>query len=129
MLPADLESVTVRNRVLNPAEAELWITAVPRDLLSVMELRGRLMGPRCSYSTTVEVAYPLRPLPRQPDNPRQLIARVVIPEPSLWDPESPFLYQGPVEVWKDGNRWCETQLSHGLRQYHLGPRGLRWNSQ
>jgi hypothetical protein len=39
------------------------------------------------------------------------------------------VYQGPLEVWREGNLWFETQLSLGLRQFHLGPRGLRWNSQ
>jgi len=129
MLPGRMDFMEVRNPVLNPAEAEVWITAVPTDCLGGMELRGRLMGPRCPYSTTIEVAYPLQPLPLQSEKPRHLTARVIIPEPSLWDPESPFLYQGPVEVWKDHKRFFEMQMSHGLRQFQLGPRGLRWNSR
>jgi hypothetical protein len=55
--------------------------------------------------------------------------RVVIPEASLWDPESPFLYQGPVELWQGGQRCDQVQVSHGLRTLTLGPQGLRCNGR
>jgi hypothetical protein len=84
------------------------------------------MGPSCPYSSTVEVAYPLRPLP---DECEALACRVVIPEASLWEPESPFLYRGPVELWQDGVRCDRVTLSHGLRNLSIGPRGLRVNGK
>jgi hypothetical protein len=87
------------------------------------------MGPRCRYSSTVEVAYPLRPFPRPPQGLAGLAARVVIPEASLWDPESPFFYEGPVELWQDGRRCDQAAVRHGLRNVSLGPHGLRWNGQ
>jgi hypothetical protein len=43
--------------------------------------------------------------------------RVVIPEPSLWDPISPFLYEGPIELWQDGQRCDSVQVRHGLRWF------------
>jgi hypothetical protein len=55
--------------------------------------------------------------------------RVIIPEPSLWDPETPFLYEGPVELWEDGQRCDQVQVRHGLRKLNLGPRGLRCNGR
>jgi hypothetical protein len=121
-------SVEIRNRLLTPAEAEVWITVTAQDLLADIELSGRLLGPRCVYASTVEVAYPLRPLPRQLES-RGAMARVLIPEPSFWDPESPFLYQGPVTFWSGRKRWLECEVSHGLRHCQLGPRGLRWNGR
>src|SRR5690349_13797810 len=123
MLPANIPRVEVLNHILNPAEAELWITIAPNDLLSDGEVRGRLVGPRCQYATTVEVAYPLRPLSGHLKKPGDLSARVIIPEPSFWDPVSPFLYQGSVEVWTGGKCWCEVPISHGLRLLQLGRDG------
>jgi hypothetical protein len=121
--------VDIRDRRLSPAEAEVWVTAVPRPGLAGAELRGRLVGPRCAYAGTVEVAYPLRPLPQSPPGMAGPTGRVVIPEPSLWDPQSPFLYLGTVELWRDGLRCDGAQFRHGLRSAALGPQGLRWNGK
>ena len=73
----------------------------------------------------MEVAYPLRPLAR-PDG---LSGRVVIPEPSLWEPSCPFLYGGAVELWEAGVRCDQTPIRRGLRRVLLGPAGLRVNSE
>lgn len=127
MQPANIPRLEVRDYKLSPVEAEIWIT-IP-DALAEMQLRGRLMGPRCHYATTVEVAYPLRFLPGQLTRPGELTARVVIPEPSLWDPESPFLYEGSVEVWKEGRRWYDTTISHGLRTLQLRKGQLHCNGR
>src|SRR5262249_11539683 len=80
----------------DPAESELWITVVPDFPRSTTQVRGRLVGPRCRYSSTVEVAYPWREWSRQYEKEGEphLSSRIIIPEPSFWDPESPFLYQG-----------------------------------
>jgi hypothetical protein len=55
--------------------------------------------------------------------------RVIIPEASFWDPESPFLYEGPVELWQGGRLCDQVRLRRGLRITNLGPRGLRWNGR
>jgi hypothetical protein len=121
----------VRNGPLTPAQAEVWITVFAEYQTPTTEVRGRLMGPRCRYSTTVEVAYPLRLPPPQnvPPGALGITMRVFIPEASLWEPESPFLYQGPIELWQDGRRCDQVHLSHGLRDVSLGERGLRLNSR
>jgi hypothetical protein len=124
---AGLERAEVHNHVLSPAEADVRITLCFAEPVLDLELRGRLVGPRCPYASTVEVAYPLRPLPG--DRPDTLCARVVIPEPSLWEPACPFLYEGPVEVWQADYLVHRLRLRHGLRSLQLGPRGLRWNGQ
>jgi hypothetical protein len=129
MLSARVRHSEVRNHVLNPAEAEVRITVTPTELLPDGEMRGRLVGPRCHYATTIEVAYPLRPLSDSPLERGELAARVIIPEPSLWDPESPFLYQGCAEVWADGKRWCEVDIIHGLRVLQFGKGVLRCNGR
>jgi hypothetical protein len=76
----------------------------------------------------VEVAYPLRPLPR-PDEGPALTARVSIPEASLWEPESPFLYEGTVELWHETECQDRVAVRHGLRLVTLGPRGLWINGR
>ena len=63
-----IRRVHVRYRSLSPAAAEVWVSAEVAGATpgAVGELHGRVMGPRCRYATTVEVAYPLRPLPPLP---------------------------------------------------------------
>src|SRR5262245_17540929 len=104
MTQTRIREVTIRPTRLTPAEAELSVEmrfAFPKP---TTELRGRLMGPSCRYSKTIEVAYPVRMTSRSESGPPILHARVVIPEPSWWDTESPFTYQGPIELWEDARR-------------------------
>src|SRR5438552_150223 len=121
--------VEIRNHSLTPAEAEVWVTVHAEAVTPATEVRGRLMGPSCAYSSTVEVAYPLRPLAHPPADVPPHTMRVVIPEPSLWDPESPFLYRGPVELRQDGRPVDRVGVSHGLCSSSLTPRGLLWNGK
>lgn len=122
-----IRQVNVNDKVLDPAHAEVWISVLAENLTSTTEIRGRLMGPRCAYSHTVEVAYPLQPIPGKSERKDRLLRRVIIPEPNLWDPESPFLYQGPVELWEEGQCLDRVTVSHGLRKVQIVPAGLRWN--
>ena len=89
------------------------------------QIKGRLMGPRNAYRSTVEVAYPLREIERA----GTIVLRVVIPEASWWEPRTPFLYQGPLELWQDGQlRECH-DLSHGIRTLQMTANGLRLNGK
>jgi hypothetical protein len=112
-----IRRIEVIDHSLDPVSAEVWISVHPEHDTAATVVRGRLMGPRCLYSNTVEVAYPLRPMPARQEQPELsgLTARVLIPEGSLWEPQCPFLYQGPVEIWQDGQLADRVILSHGLR--------------
>jgi hypothetical protein len=124
--------VTLHDQSVAPAAAEVWVTLTPERVTPTTEVRGRLMGPRCPYASTVEVAYPLRPLPPSHTggpSATSLTRRVVIPEASLWEPESPFLYEGPVELWQDGRCCDRLVVRHGLRMFALGARGLLVNGR
>ncbi len=121
-----IRDVVVLDKRLDPAEAEVHVAVYPERLTPGTEVKGRLMGPSCAYATTVEVAYHLRPVARAEDH---LVVRAVMPEPCLWDPQTPFLYQGPLELWEDGKRCEQVRLSHGLRQIRLAGPGLRVNGQ
>jgi len=122
-----IRHIQIDNICLVPAEAELRLRVELEQVTPTTEVRGRLMGPRCPYSSTVEIAYPLRPA--RDSDPGQLAYRVIIPEANLWDPVSPFLYEGPVELWEDGQRLDEVHVSHGLRSLTVGVRGLRINGR
>jgi hypothetical protein len=111
MTPSD---ITIVNRRLDPAESELWITA-PEPIT------GRFMGPHCKFASTVEVAHYLRPLPSDTAAP-DYTQRVVVPEPSFWEPETPFLYTGLLQRSSGAIR-----VRHGMRTISLGPKGLRVN--
>jgi hypothetical protein len=122
--------VEVCDHSLAPAAAEVRVVVRAGSRTPATALRGRLTGPRCPFASTVEVAYPLRPVPAHaPPAADTLVARVVIPEASLWDPQSPFLYGGPVELW-EGDRRCDVvQVRHGLRQLRVGPGGVSVNGR
>jgi hypothetical protein len=99
-----IQQVRVVHKRWDAAEAELWITVEPELQTPATEVRGRLLGPRCPGVSTVEIAYPLRPLPRSAETSPGLTARVIIPDPVAWSREQPFVYEGPVELWQDGQK-------------------------
>src|SRR5262245_50237038 len=109
-----IRGVEIIDESLTPAECVARVVVSVAKVTPTTEIRGRLTGPRCVYTATGEVDYPSRRLTQQA-GPNQVLGRVVIPEPSLWDPESPFLYQGLVELWQDGQRCDQTIVPHGLR--------------
>jgi hypothetical protein len=115
-----IRTVTVRPIRLTPTEAELAVKIDADAATAKVEVHGRLLGPRCKYSKTIEVAYPIRRLPGEATG---LVGRVIIPEPSWWDPESPFLYAGPVELWVDGRTADQLLVRGGL--YHTAAAGGR----
>jgi hypothetical protein len=120
--------VEVRDHSLVPTEAEVQVSVVPCVLNAGTEVRGRLMGPLCRFASTVEVAYHFRPVLIPTARP-SLSVRAIIPEASFWEPQSPHLYGGPIELWQDGQRCDRVQVRHGLRHLTLGPRGLRLNGR
>lgn len=126
-----IRSLTISNTTVNPAEADISISVQPEQVTSTTQIRGRVVGPRCAYSSTVEVAYPMREASRQYekyDTPG-LTLRVVIPEPCLWDPQSPFVYEAVAELWQSGHFCDQVRTSHGLCSLKLTPQGLRWNGR
>jgi hypothetical protein len=113
-------NVELHTRRADVAEAEVWVSAVAERLTPTTELRGRLVGPKCPGVTTVEVAYALRPFPHPPAELAGLVGRVVIPEPNLWEPERPFVYDGVIELWQDGER-CDVRQVPGYRLVPVTP--------
>jgi beta-galactosidase/beta-glucuronidase len=107
----------VRHQVhlLTAAQAEIWFTVIAQQVTPTTEVRGRVVGPRCAARTTIEVAYPLQHIPFPPEETPALTVRAVIPEPSLWEPDTPFTYRAHVELWQDGKPCSDTAFDIGLR--------------
>ncbi len=103
-----LPTYTVCVHRLDPTLAELHIEFA--DLPADVEVRGRLMGPRCPGASTIEVAYYLRPERGAPS-----VYAVRIPEPVLWTADRPCVYEGPVEFVRDGQRVGSIRASVGIR--------------
>ena len=120
-----IRDVVVVNHRLDPVETELYVHVLVASLTPTTEVKGRLTGPHCAVSSTIEIAYPLRELERGD----HVVLRVVIPEPSWWEPETPFLYTGPLELWQDGQLCERVQINHGIRWLQLTPKGLRLNGK
>jgi hypothetical protein len=122
-----LMDVELRDHRLVAAAAEVHIVAHLTTPSPTAELRGRLTGPHCAYASTIEIAYPLRPQPTT--NASEPIARVIVPEASFWEPQTPFLYNGSVELWDD--HVCRERIAvrHGFRSLTLGPTGLKVNGR
>jgi hypothetical protein len=110
----------VRTHRLSPAEAELWVTVTAQHTRPSTEVRGRFVGPKSAVSSTIEVSYPLRQFPRKPEDLPALAMRVVIPEPSFWEPACPFVYDGTIELWQDGRR-CDVRQVQGYRLLAASP--------
>jgi hypothetical protein len=117
--------IVVHNHRLDPVETELRVHVKVEHLTPATEIRGRLSGPRCPYASTIEIAYPMREVERS----GHIELRVVIPEPSWWDPESPFLYEGLVELIEDGVSCGRSPIRHGIRRLQLNMKGLRLNGK
>jgi beta-galactosidase/beta-glucuronidase len=124
-----IRDITVAPVRLTPAEAVLAIELQCAALQPTTEIRGRLMGPNCLYSTTIEVAHPLHMTDRERGHPPKVRGRIVIPEPAWWDCESPFLYHGPIELWEHERKIGEVRLRIGLRHAEWKGEQLHWNGK
>src|SRR2546429_2077936 len=69
-------NVDVQTHRLNFAEAEIWVVVTAERVTRTTEVRGRFVGPKSAQSSTVEVAYPLRPFPHKPQHLPDLALRV-----------------------------------------------------
>src|SRR5215475_14439755 len=107
----DTPTLRIEIRHLDPVRAELVFSFDPESLDADVEIRGRVIGPRCAGVSTVEVAYSARPVAGQ-----VAAFQVTIPEPSLWEPQCPFTYEAVFDLWKSGSLIGKTRFTIGLRK-------------
>jgi hypothetical protein len=97
--------VQVQHADPNLAELHIAFAGLPEGV----EVRGRLMGPRCPGVSTIEVAYHFQPLDAA-------TVRVLIPEPSFWSADRPYVYEGPAEFHRGGQKLGGITVSCGLKR-------------
>ncbi|MFL5329340.1 MAG: hypothetical protein ACJ8C4_10530 [Gemmataceae bacterium] len=113
----DLPVITTQIIRLSATIAEVLIHAdFDHGIDAETTLAGRLYGPRCPGTETIEIAYPIRAIPAEPAHPQRRSARVVIPEPNLWEKQTPFTYVGTVEISTGGTKTADIPIELGLRQ-------------
>jgi len=110
-----IREVKTEVRRLSAVEAEVWFIIEADFTSATTELRGRLIGPRCPGISTIEVAYPLQPIPHPTEKMTGLCRRVNIPDPSLWESDKPFVYHAVIELWQDGELLETAEFDCGLR--------------
>jgi Glycosyl hydrolases family 2 len=101
----------------SPAEANISFRVIVQRVTPETEVRGRIVGPRCLFAETVEVASPLRSVRSKEQ--LVLIARTAFPDPGFWDPNRPLLYRVVVELWQDGKRCDVSGFDLGFRKLEL----------
>jgi len=112
---AELPKVSFEILRLSSAIAEVLVHVdFNEDVVAETRLAGRVAGPHCPGAETIEIAYPIHAV--EPNSSRRRSARIVIPEPNLWDAQTPFTYAGAVEVWIEAKKSTELPLEIGLRQ-------------
>src|SRR5262249_6649662 len=89
------------------------------------QVRARLMGPRCRFASQVDVAYQFRKVEGATANTIQM--DVIVPEPSLWEPTTPFCYEGPIEI--TGASPAKMWMRECLRDLQVKSRGLYLNGK
>ena len=120
-----IRDVVVLKHRLDPIETELHVHVKLDELTATTEIKACLIGPLSAHASTIEIAYPLRQIERGDHS----VLRVTIPEPSWWEPKTPFLYEGPLELWQDGVLCERVAIRHGIRALQLTSKGLRLNGK
>ncbi|HZZ82218.1 MAG TPA: hypothetical protein VFE62_27215, partial [Gemmataceae bacterium] len=120
-----IRDIVVVNHRLDPISTELHVHIKLDAITPTTALKGRLIGPRSMHATTIEIAYPLHEIERSD----HIVLRAVIPESSWWEPRSPFLYEGPLELWQDDVLCDRATIRHGIRALQLTSKGLRLNGK
>jgi hypothetical protein len=112
---------------VSTAEADIWFRVAVQRVTPGTEARGRVVGPRCLFAQTAEVAWPLGSVRHSEGEQAALIARTAIPDPGFWDPGNPLLYRVVVELWQDGHRCEALGFDLGFRTAEMGPGGVLVN--
>jgi len=81
-----------------------------------MRLAGTLRGPMCAYSHTLPANFEL--VDRGPGE--SLLAAGLVPEPCLWTPEMPHVYETEIEL-----RRGSQVIAHARRLLGIRPMGAR----
>lgn len=101
-------------------------TPLPDDELATLQINGRLVGPTCRYSSTLQASIPLlhRGLTRWGDR-TALVAEAVVPDPCDWSTDLPFLYRAVGKVAETVN----FEQPFGIRSLGISGKRLTFNGR
>jgi len=102
-----ITSLTVEMVRADTSVAQFLVRLTLDGSVTDCTLQGSVVGPRCPGITTVEIAYPLVLVETNEAN---ASLKGVIPEPNLWTPEAPFVYEMTVDV-RLGDRKTDMRTS------------------
>jgi hypothetical protein len=129
-----LKGIGAYHLTVSPAEVDIWYKATVERATPGTEVRGRIVGPRCLFAETVEVASPLRSVRCKEDERASLIVRTGFANPGFWDPDTPLLYRVVAELWQDEQRcdacgfdlgFCKIEMNSGTILVNEKPFFLR----
>ncbi|MFO0964547.1 MAG: hypothetical protein U0793_03025 [Gemmataceae bacterium] len=118
-----MTDIRLRTVALDPVRAEIAVDLGPWPLDPGDEVRGKLVGPQCRHASTIEIAYPLR------KKPGTATYHFLIPEPSLWEPDTPFVYSGKIEWLRGDTKLAEATVVHALFSLKKTAAGWRLNGK
>lgn len=75
-------------------------------------LRGTLRGPYCETARTLPAEIAFRDLAPKENG----LAEAIVPDPCVWSPELPHLYEVDVEAWQANRVVAKYQGMIGLRR-------------
>ena len=102
---SDVEGHVYARYKLSAAEGE-------RRASAPIVLRGTLRGPYCEGTRTLPAQIAFRDL-----GPKEMgLAEAIVPDPCVWSPDLPHLYQVDVEAWQGDRLVAEYHGMIGLRR-------------
>lgn len=117
---ASLASLRVFSGQASPVEARVY-AELAGDAPPGVKLAGTVRGPISALGRTLPATIPLVDRGAHP----ALLAEAIVPDPCLWAPGEPFLYQVHVELrGTQGAAGASVDRTLGIRA--LGVRGRRW---
>lgn len=107
-------------------------TPLPDGELASLQLNGRIVGPTCRYSSTLQAEIPFkhRGLTRWGDR-TALVAEAVVPDPCYWSTELPFMYRAVGEVTRaqTSSSASEFDQPFGIRSFSTTGKRLTFNGR
>lgn len=108
-MPSEIEIVAG-----DVTDVEARVTARYRGDMTGVILRGTLCGPFCEKARTLPAEFQFRKTGTDAE------VETLVPDPCMWTPEMPHLYQADVEAWQGDELVAEYHGTIGLRR--LAPR-------
>src|SRR4029079_10628263 len=100
---------------VNDVEAHVFAKYVaPSGDAKRVVLSGTLRGPFCESSRTLPATFLFRPL----ENGETPTAEAIVPDPCIWSPELPHVYQADVKVVQGNRLISEYHEQLGLKRSH-----------